>query len=114
MAIVQKVIVLNKPFKIFGFSFVQWIVLTGAALAGLWLGFIMPPVKINGIQLGIWVTIIFFCVAMVFVNASSIRPWQWWRNRILSLSNLLPTEILPQPRPARIYPEEDRQDAKQL
>ena len=114
MAIVQKVIVLNKPFKVFGFTFVQLIILTGAALVGLWLGFIMPPVKINGIQLGIWVTIVFFCLAMVFVNASSIKPWQWWRNRLLSLSNLLPTEILPRPLPAKIYLQEDKRDAKQL
>jgi hypothetical protein len=114
MAIVQKVIVLNKPFKIFGFTFVQWIILAGTALAGLWLGTAMPQVKFNGIQLGIWITITTPCIALVCVNASSIKPWQWWRNRILSLSNLLPTEILPQPRPANIYPEEDRQEAKQL
>ncbi len=114
MAIVQKVIVLNKPFKIFGFSFVQWIFLTLAALGGLWLGTAMPQVKINGIQLGIWITIITPCVALVAVNASSIKPWQWWRNRILNLSNLSPTEILPKPVPAKIYPEADKLNADQL
>jgi hypothetical protein len=114
MAIVQKVIILNKPFKIFGFTFVQLVVLAGAALCGLWIGCAVPQVKFNGIPLGFWVFIILFCSAMVFVNASSIKPWQWWRNSILKLANLLPTEILPKPSPAKIYPQEDRQGSKQL
>jgi len=114
MAIVQKVIVLNKPFKLFGFTFVQLIILGGAALIGLWLGTIMPQVKINNIPLGFWVVLVFFCSAMVAVNASSIKPWQWWRNGLLSLSSLLPTEILPNSRPAKIYPQDDGQGFKQL
>src|ERR1700722_15436433 len=114
MAVVQKVFVLNKPFKLFGFTFVQWIVLAASALIGLWLGCIMPQVKFNNIPLGFWVFFVFFFSAIVFVNASSIKPWQWWRNSILRFSNLLPTEILPQPHPAKVYPNEDRPSSKQL
>jgi hypothetical protein len=115
MAIVHKVIVLNKPFKVFGFTFVQLIFLALAGLIGLWLGTAVPQVKINGIQLGAWITFVITpCVALVAVNASSIKPWQWWRNRILSLSNLLPTEILPKPSPANMYPLEDRNSSRQL
>jgi hypothetical protein len=113
MAIVQKVIVLNKPFKIFGFSFIQWILILAVVFIGLWVGAMMPQVKINGVQLSIWVTLFFFCLAPA-VNVFSIKPWPWWRNRLLSISNLLPTEILPKSQPAKIYFEEDTPQDKQL
>ena len=47
MAIIQKVIVLNTPFKLFGFTFMQLVILLVAALLGLWIGSLMPPIKIG-------------------------------------------------------------------
>lgn len=114
MAIVHKVIILNKPFKLFGFSFIQWIVLLGTSLIGLWIGFSMPPVKFNGLPLGFLVFMVIVCGGIVFVHASLIQPWQWWRNRFLYLANLLPTQILPKPQPARTYLEEGQKEANKL
>lgn len=114
MAIVHKVIILNKPFKLFGFSFVQWIVLASTSLIGLWIGFSLPPVKFNGLPLGFIVFMIIVCGGIVFVHASLIQPWQWWRNRILSLAQMLPTEILPKPQAAKTYIEDAAKQSNKL
>src|SRR5271163_2105243 len=103
MAIVHKVIILHTPFKIFGFTFIQWFVLLVTSALGLWLGFSVPMVKINGLPLGFLVFMTFLCGGIVFVHASVIKPWQWWLNRVLYAAQLLPTEILPKPRPVKTY-----------
>ena len=114
MAIVHKVIILNKPFKLFGFSFLQLGVLVGTGLIGLWTWSIMPPAKINGLPLGFLVFMFIICGGMVFVHASLIQPWQWWRNRALYLANLLPTKILPQPQAPKVYIEENTKEKNKL
>jgi len=106
MAIVHKVILLHKPFKVFGFTIVQLCVLLGTSLLGLWIWANLPPVKVNGLPLGFLVFMFILCIGIVFVHASLIQPWQWWRNRILSVAQLLPTEILPKPQPPKTYIEE--------
>lgn len=103
MAIIQKVIVLNTPFKLFGFTFMQLVILLVAALLGLWIGSLMPPIKIGPAPLNVWVIILTPGAAMTFIAASQMKSWQWWRNRIFGLANLLPTQVLPKPRPAPIY-----------
>jgi hypothetical protein len=114
MAIVHKVIVLNTPFKLFGFSFIQWLVLLVTGLIGLWIGFSMPTVKFNGLPLGFLVFMAILCGGMVFVHASLIQPWQWWRNRFLHIAKLLPTEILPKPQPIKTYFEDKLKEANKL
>jgi hypothetical protein len=111
MAIVHKVIILNKPFKLFGFSFIQWIVLLSTSLIGLWIGFNMPAVKFNGLPLGFLVFMVIICGGIVFVHASLIQPWQWWRNRILYAAQMLPTQILPKPQPLKTYIIEEKAKA---
>jgi hypothetical protein len=54
------------------------------------------------------------CGGMVFVHASLIQPWQWWRNRALYLANLLPTKILPQPQAPKVYIEENTKEKNKL
>ncbi len=110
MAIVHKVIILNKPFKLFGFSFIQLAIFVFTGLIGLWIGFSVPQVKVNGLPLGFLVFMLIICGGMVFVHATLIQPWQWWRNRILSLAGLLPTKILPRPQAPNIYIEENAKD----
>ncbi len=107
MAIVHKVIILNTPFKLFGYSFVQWILLTFTALIACWAWFSTPPVKVNGLPLGLFVFVTIVCTGIVFVHATSIKPWQWWLNRVLYAAQLLPTEILPKPQPVKTYFEEN-------
>lgn len=114
MAIVHKVIILNTPFKLFGYSFVQWIFLGIVALISCWAWFSTPPVKINGLPLGLFVFLGIFCTGIVFIHASLIKPWQWWRSRILSLAKLLPTEILPKPQPAKVYFENAPKSSKAI
>ncbi len=108
MAIIQKVIVLNTPFKLFGFTFAQLITLLVASLLGLWIGSLMPSVKIGPAPLNVWVIILTPGGAMTFIAASQMKTWQWWRNRILGLSNLLPSEVLPKPQQAPIYLEDGK------
>ncbi len=103
MAIVHKVIVLNKPFKLFGFTIFQGIALVFAALLGLWVGTSMPAIKVNGIPIGIWSFILITSGAIVPIYALQIKPWAWWRNRVLSLAKLLPSEILPKPEAPTTY-----------
>jgi hypothetical protein len=107
MAIVHKVIVLNTPFRLFGYSFVQWVVLLFTALISCWAWFSCPPVKINGLPLGLFAFLAIFCTGIVFVHASLIKPWQWWLNRVLYAAQLLPTKIFPQPQPIKRYIEDN-------
>lgn len=114
MAIVHKVIILNTPFKVFGYSFVQWILLSVIALVSSWAWFSTPPVKVNGLPLGLFVFVAIVCTGIVFVHASSIKPWQWWLNRVLYAAQLLPTEILPKPQPIKTYFEDAPKQANKL
>jgi hypothetical protein len=114
MAVVHKVIILNTPFKLFGFSFIQWLVLLITSSLGLWIGFSMPQVKINGLPLGFLVFMVIICGGIVFVHASLIQPWQWWLNRLLYAAKLLPTEILPKPQPIETYFEESPKQSNKL
>jgi hypothetical protein len=114
MAIVHKVIVLNKPFKLFGFTIFQGIALIFSALIGLWVSTSMPPIKINGIPLGIWMFILITSAAIVPIYALQIKPWPWWRNRVLYVARLLPTEIFPKPQTANTYIDDIAKDKSKL
>jgi hypothetical protein len=114
MAIVHKVIILNTPFKLFGFSFVQWIVLLLTALISCWAWFNTPPVKINGLPLGLFVFLAIFCTGIVFVHATLIKPRQWWLNRILYAARLVPLELMPKPQPIKTYFEDEPKPSNKL
>lgn len=111
MAIVQKVIILNKPFKLFGFTLPQGVLLVGSGLLGLMVGSNLPQIKIAGAPLIFWVTFISFCSALIFISASQMKPWAWWRNRILSIAGLTPNEILPKTQAAKTYLVEEKADS---
>ena len=119
MAIVHKVIILNTPFRLFGYSFVQWIFLLGGAAAGVWVWFSMPNIKIHGLPLqfleNVPVGLIFF-VGIIsaggfIAHATLLKPWQWWLNRALYAAQMLPTEIFPKPQPAKTYFQETDKSA---
>jgi hypothetical protein len=114
MAIVHKVIILNTPFKVFGFSLIQLIVLLATSAIGLWSGFNMPPVKINGLPLGLFVFLGIFCTGIVFVHATLIKPRQWWLNRVLYAAKLVPLELLPKPQPIKTYFEDPPKQSNKL
>lgn len=114
MSTVQKVIILNKPFKLFGFTIPQGLLVVASGLLGLLVGSNLPSFKIAGAPLLFWITFLSICSALIFVSASQMKPWIWWRNRILSVAGLTSKEILPKFQPAKVYLTGDNIDESSL
>lgn len=84
MSLVHKVIILNKPLKIRGFSFGQWAILAIAVSLGFFLAFKCPTDwKLGNLPLGVFVWVAIVGLAMVGVNAAEFKPMAWWRNLLL-------------------------------
>jgi len=106
MSRVHRVIILNKPLKIRGFTLLQWCLMVLAAAAAFALGSWVPPnIKVGNISLGFWVGLLVFSVVLVLVNASEMKPSVWWKNNLLYRLRLIPTQYLPRPIQGMIYPD---------
>lgn len=110
MSLVHKVIILNKPLKIRGFTFGQWAILAISVGVGFLLAFKVPQDwKVGNLPVGLFVWIIIVGAAMVGVNAMEFKPFAWWRNlfcyKILGTS---PKAYYPNvERQTQIYPDPD-------
>lgn len=107
MARVHRVILLNKPLKIRGFSIFQWVMLGISVGVGFWVSFTLVPqnIKFGNVPAGL---VVFVCIvgAMgAFVTASEMKPWVWWKNNLLYRLKLVPTQFMPRPQAATIYPD---------
>jgi hypothetical protein len=107
MARVQRVILLNKPLKIRGFSIFQWVMLGISVGVGFWVSFSLVPqnIKFGNVPAGL---VVFVCIvgAMgAFVTASEMKPMVWWKNNFLYRLKLVPTQFLPRPQPGTVYPD---------
>jgi hypothetical protein len=106
MSVVRKVELLNVPYRFYGFTVVQLLLLFFAGLIGFHAAMNVPNVKVfNGLPLGFLVFMGIFCGAMVFVFANQIRPLQWWRNKLLYTLGIRPSMYVPCHEPAHIYPD---------
>jgi hypothetical protein len=106
MAVIRKVEVLNKPYRFYGFTIKQMIMLVVALIIAWNVGMTMPNVKIgSGLYLSFIVGILIFCGSIVFIFATDLRPWAWWRNRFLYSFGLRTRIYLPKALPGRIYPD---------
>ena len=110
MSLVHKVIILNKPLKIRGFTVGQWIILAVSVGLGFLLAFKVPQDwKLGNLPVGLFVWVIIVGGAMVGVNAAEFKPFAWWRNVLLyKVLGTLPRAYFPhiemQP---QLYPDPD-------
>ena len=106
MSLVHRVIILNKPLKIRGFSILQWclMVLTLGFSFGIFTLF-PKEWKLGNLPTGFIVALCFFCAVLMLINALELKPLAWWRNRIFYGLNVLPIQFLPHPEEAQPYPD---------
>lgn len=104
MSVVQRVIILNKPFKIRGYTVMQWIILAVALAVAFLVGSKTPgDWKLGHMPLGFIIGLVIFCLAIVFVSATQMRPVSWWKNLIMYKLGLSPTVYLPNREPATLH-----------
>lgn len=106
MSVVQRVIILNKPFKIRGYTVMQWIILAVALALAFLIGSKIPhDWKLGNIPAGFLVGLLIFCGAIVFVSATQMRPMLWWKNVILYKLGIAPSLFLPHHEEGQPYPD---------
>lgn len=110
MSLVHKVIILNKPLKIRGFTFGQWGILVVSVSLGFFLAFKVPQDwKLGNLPVGLFVWVVIVGAAMVGVNAAEFKPYAWWRNLLLyKILNTVPKAFYPNvEEQTQIYPDPD-------
>jgi hypothetical protein len=106
MSVVQRVIPLNKPFKIRGYTILQWVILAVSVALAFIIGANIPKDwKLGNLPLGFLVGLGIFCGAIVFVSASQMKPFAWWRNVILDRLGISPRVYIPHREPGYEYPD---------
>ncbi len=106
MSVVQRVIVLNKPFKIRGYTILQWLILGVSAVVALILATKLPSDwKVNGAPAGVFVFVAVLGAGIAYVSATQMKPPAWWRNKILYSLRLVPNVFLPKREEAQLYPD---------
>ena len=103
MSQMHKVIVMNKPLKVFDFTIIQLGLMFFAVLLAFFAASQVPKdVKINGMPGGVVTFIILICIAMALVKMSEVKPWSWWINMFAYKMNVVPTVWMPHPEAAPI------------
>lgn len=106
MSQVHKVIILNKPLKIFDFTPIQLIMHVIAIISGLLLASNMPKDwKFNNVPAGVFVFVAVVGASIVLGKMSEVKPWAWWKNMLLYRLGLVPNLFVPKPEPAPLYPD---------
>jgi hypothetical protein len=107
MSVVQRVIVLNKPFKIRGYTIPQWLVLGLASVVALFVATKVVPNdwKINGAPAGVFAFVIVLGAGIAYVSATQMKPVAWWRNKFLYGLKVVPDVYLPKREEAQVYPD---------
>jgi hypothetical protein len=113
MSQVHKVIVLNKPLKIFEFTPIQLIMVVGSIIGGLVVAGNMPKEwKFNNVPAGVFVFVAIVGAALVLGKMSEVKPWMWWKNLLLYRLGLVPKVFIPKPEPAPLYPDPNINESK--
>ena len=104
MSQLQRVIPLNKPFKLRGYTIGQWLILGLSLAVAMLVGSKVPgDWKLDKIPVGFLVGLLIFCLAIVFVSATQMHPLIWWRNQLLYKLGLAPRLVLPSRDPPLPY-----------
>jgi hypothetical protein len=102
----HKVIILNKPLKVFDFTIVQLVMMFFSVIISFVVSSWVPKEwKFNGMPGQAVTFIILICIAIALVKMSEIKPWGWWINNILYRLKIVPTIYLPRSESAPIYPD---------
>lgn len=111
MSLVHRVIKLNEPFKIRGYTVSQWILMGVSVAAAFFIGTKIPQDwKVGHLPVGFLVGLAIFCGAIVFISATQMRPMSWWKNALLYKLKLVPMVYLPHPEEGVIYPDPTIED----
>jgi hypothetical protein len=106
MSLVHRVIILNKPLKIRGFTLFQWAMMVLAAGLAFALGSYVPKEwKLANLPVGFLLGLCIFSAVLVLINALEMRPLAWWKNQFLYRLKLVPSVFLPHPQEATPYPD---------
>jgi hypothetical protein len=106
MSQAHKVIILNKPLKVFDFTIIQLVLMFFSVLGSFFAATQVPKDwKFNGMPGGALVFILLVCLMLALVKMSEVKTWSWWLNLLLYRLNAVPTTFLPKPEPAPIYPD---------
>ena len=106
MSRVHKVIVLNKPFKLWDFTINQLVLMVIAVAISVTLLSKVPTTwKIGNLPANILSAICFFCLCLPLVKFTDIKPMAWWKNIILYKLRMAPTAYIPRPEESAIYPD---------
>lgn len=106
MSYVQKVIILNKPLKVFGFeprqlgAMAVWVV-SGLILAGRFPG----EWKFHNFPIGVWFFILWMCAAVAVVMGTRLKPIVWWKNILVYKLGMAYTTYVSRVEVAPIYPD---------
>lgn len=113
MSRVHKVIVLNKPFKLWDFTIRQMLMLVVSICISLYILSNVPQsMKVGNLPANILFAIVFFCVCLPAVKFTDLKPMSWWRNLILYKLRMAPSNFIPRPEEGRIYPDPTIQEPK--
>jgi hypothetical protein len=106
MSQAHKVIILNKPLKIFDFTIIQLVLMFFSLLGAFGIATQIPKDwKWNGLPGSALVFIVIVCIMLALVKMSEVKPWTWWKNLLLYRLKAVPTVYMPKPEPAPIYPD---------
>ena len=106
MSQVHKVIVLNKPLKIFDFTPIQLIMIVTSVIGSLVIAGNLPKEwKFNNVPAGVFVFVGMVGAAIVLGKMSEVKPWLWWKNLLLYRLHVVPSTFIPKPEPAQLYPD---------
>jgi len=68
--------------------------------------------KLANIPVGFWVGISIFSGVLVFIHASQMKPFTWWKNVVLYRLKMVPTVYMPRYQPGRVYPDPTIQEIR--
>lgn len=106
MSLVHRVLILNRPLKIRGFTFMQWFqMLVGLALSFWAFTWVPKEWKVANLPAGFIVGLLMFCGLLVFINGSQMKPGIWWRNLVAYRLKLVPVKFLPHSETSQLYPD---------
>ncbi len=105
MPLNQKVVILNKPLKLFGLTVKQWFFMVPVAIFAFWTGSMWPPSwKLQNLPAGFVWGMAIFCGGLVAVHMNEVRPSIWWVNFFnYHIFKIMPTTYLPHHEEATLY-----------
>ncbi|HEY9868115.1 MAG TPA: hypothetical protein V6D08_02820 [Candidatus Obscuribacterales bacterium] len=102
----QRVIILNKPLKVFGFEPKQLLMLSVWVVSGLIIAGRFPgDWKFNNFPIGVWFFIAWMCLAVAVVMGTRLKPLAWWRNIVFYKLGMVPTVYVSRVESGPIYPD---------